>query len=62
MLLENNLEPKETFWFFSALTFLGFLWAWFLLLETAGKNLEETNEMFAQILYRAMSTTITSLG
>lgn len=47
MLLENNLEPKGTFWFFSALTFLGLLWAWFLLPETAGKNLEETNEMFA---------------
>lgn len=50
MLLKDTLEPKGTFWFFSALTFLGFLWTWFFLPETAGRNLEETNELFAQIL------------
>ena len=47
MLLKDTLEPKGTFWFFSALTFLGFLWTWFFLPETAGRNLEETNELFA---------------
>ena len=50
MLLKDTLEPKGTFWFFSALTFLGFLWTWFFLPETVGRNLEETNELFAQIL------------
>ena len=47
MLLKDTLEPKGTFWFFSALTFLGFLWTWFFLPETVGRNLEETNELFA---------------
>lgn len=62
MLLQNILELQGTVWFFYVLTLLGFLWAWFLLPETAGKNLEETNEMFAWMLYRAMSTKIASLG
>lgn len=47
MLLHDNLEPKGTFWFFSALTFFSFLWTWFLLPETAGRNLEQTNNLFA---------------
>ncbi|KAI9929340.1 hypothetical protein ASPWEDRAFT_111771 [Aspergillus wentii DTO 134E9] len=46
MLLQNAMQPKGTFWFFSAMTFLGFLWTWFLLPETAGRNLEETTELF----------------
>lgn len=47
MLLEDALQPKGTFWFFAAVTSLGLLWTWFLLPETAGRNLEETNELFA---------------
>lgn len=46
MLLEDALQPKGTFWFFSALTFLGLLWTLLFLPETAGRKLEETNELF----------------
>ncbi|BCR87970.1 uncharacterized protein ACHE_40534A [Aspergillus chevalieri] len=46
MLLEDALQPKGTFWFFSVLTFLGLLWTLLFLPETAGRNLEETNELF----------------
>ncbi|CAI7637003.1 unnamed protein product [Penicillium bialowiezense] len=48
MLLENALQPKGTFWFFSVMTFFGLLWTWFLLPETAGQSLEETNALFSQ--------------
>ncbi|KAJ5096203.1 hypothetical protein NUU61_005559 [Penicillium alfredii] len=47
MLLENALQPKGTFWFFSGVTFFGLLWTWFLLPETAGRSLEETNGLFS---------------
>lgn len=46
MLLENSLQAKGTFWFFSVMTFFGLLWAMFLLPETAGCTLEETNRLF----------------
>lgn len=46
MLLENSLQPKGTFWFFSVLTFLGLLWTWLFLPETAGRTLEETTGLF----------------
>ncbi|OQE16628.1 hypothetical protein PENSTE_c023G07783 [Penicillium steckii] len=46
MLLQNSLRPEGTFWFFSVLTFFGLLWTWFLLPETAGRTLEETNGLF----------------
>lgn len=46
MLLENSLQPKGTFWFFSVMTFFGLLWTVFLLPETAGRTLEETNGLF----------------
>ncbi|CAG8947906.1 unnamed protein product [Penicillium salamii] len=47
MLLENALQPKGTFWFFSAMTFFGLLWTGLLLPETAGQTLEETNTLFS---------------
>ncbi|KAJ5309083.1 hypothetical protein N7508_004462, partial [Penicillium antarcticum] len=47
MLLEDALQPKGTFWFFSATTLFGLLWTWFLLPETAGRSLEETNVLFS---------------
>ncbi|KAK9851223.1 hypothetical protein MYU51_010925 [Penicillium brevicompactum] len=47
MLLEDALQPKGTFWFFSVMTFFGLLWTWFLLPETAGQSLEETNALFS---------------
>lgn len=46
MLLQGSLKPEGTFWFFSVLTFFGLLWTWFLLPETAGRTLEETNGLF----------------
>ncbi|OQD73047.1 hypothetical protein PENDEC_c017G06818 [Penicillium decumbens] len=47
MLLENALQPKGTFWFFSVMTFFGLLWTLLLLPETAGQSLEETNALFS---------------
>jgi hypothetical protein len=47
MLLQNALQPKGTFWFFSTTTFFGLLWTWLLLPETAGRSLEETNVLFS---------------
>ena len=47
MLLQTALQPRGTFWFFSAVTLLGLGWAWFFLPETAGKSLEAMDEMFA---------------
>ncbi|CAG7917023.1 unnamed protein product [Penicillium olsonii] len=47
MLLENALQPKGTFWFFSVVTFFGLAWTWLLLPETAGQSLEETNALFS---------------
>jgi hypothetical protein len=46
MLLEDALQPKGTFWF-SVTTSFGLLWTWFLLPETAGRSLEETNVLFS---------------
>jgi predicted MFS family arabinose efflux permease len=46
MLLEDTLQPRGTFWFFSVMTFFGLLWTWLLLPETAGQSLEETNTFF----------------
>jgi predicted MFS family arabinose efflux permease len=46
MLLNNALKPEGTFWFFSVMTFFGFFWTWFLLPETAGRTLEDTNNLF----------------
>jgi hypothetical protein len=46
MLLDSALQPKGTFWIFSTVTIFGLGWAWFLLPETAGRTLEETNDLF----------------
>ncbi|KAL2838542.1 general substrate transporter [Aspergillus pseudoustus] len=45
MMLDDALQPKGTFWFFSAVAFFGFLWAVFLLPETSNRQLEETSKM-----------------
>ncbi|KAJ5683121.1 hypothetical protein N7462_006286 [Penicillium macrosclerotiorum] len=47
MLLQDSLQPKGTFWFFSVMTLFGFWWTWLLLPETAGQALEETNKLFS---------------
>jgi hypothetical protein len=48
MLLDGapGLGPKGTFWFFFAVTLLGFGFVWFFLPETAGKSLEGMDELF----------------
>lgn len=47
MLLPGSLAPSGTFWFFSAVTWLGLVWVWFFLPETAGKSLESMDEKFS---------------
>ena len=47
MLLQTDLKPQGTFWFFFAVTLLGLAWVWFFLPEMAGKPLEAMDEMFA---------------
>ncbi|RAK92446.1 quinate permease [Aspergillus costaricaensis CBS 115574] len=47
MLLDHDsLTPKGTFWFFTGMSLLGLLFTWCFLPETAGKGLEETNELY----------------
>jgi hypothetical protein len=36
----------KTFWFFAAVTFIGLLWVYFFLPETAGRSLEGMDELF----------------
>ncbi|KAJ5569733.1 quinate permease [Penicillium hispanicum] len=47
MLLVSGLSPAGTFWFFSGISMLGLIFAIWWLPETAGKGLEETNELYA---------------
>lgn len=41
-----GLGNSGTMFFFSAVTFIGFLWVWFFLPETSGKSLESMDRMF----------------
>lgn len=43
---QGGMSPLGTFWFFSAVTLLGILWAWFFVPETAGRSLESMNRLF----------------
>ena len=45
-MLVSRLKPQGTFFFFAAVTALGFIWQWFLLPETTGKSLESMDAMF----------------
>ncbi|EER25542.1 Sugar transporter family protein [Coccidioides posadasii C735 delta SOWgp] len=47
MLLETVMKPQGTFFFFAAVTLLGFLWMWFFLPETAGKSLKAVDGLFS---------------
>ncbi|KAF4628293.1 hypothetical protein G7Y89_g9861 [Cudoniella acicularis] len=47
LLYGQGLSPKGTFWFFAAVTFLGLIFVWFFLPETAGKSLEGMDELFS---------------
>jgi hypothetical protein len=44
----GGLSPNGTFWFFTAITAVGGLWAWFFIPETAGRSLEGTDLLFKQ--------------
>ncbi|RAL00699.1 quinate permease [Aspergillus ibericus CBS 121593] len=43
-----SLTPKGTFWFFTGMSLLGLVFAWFFLPETSGKGLEETNKLYGE--------------
>ena len=44
---EGGLGPAGTFWFFTVVTALGGVWAWFFIPETAGRSLEGMNRLFS---------------
>lgn len=44
----GGLSPKGTFWFFTVITAIGGLWAWFFIPETAGRSLEGMDLLFKQ--------------
>jgi hypothetical protein len=49
MLLETSsggLSPTGTFWFFTSITALGGIWAWFFVPETAGRSFESMDNLF----------------
>lgn len=43
---DGGLGPAGTFWFFTVVTAVGGLWAWFFIPETAGRSLEGMDELF----------------
>jgi predicted MFS family arabinose efflux permease len=46
-MLDDALQPKGTFWFFTAVALLGLLWAVVLLPETSNRQLEESSDVLA---------------
>ncbi|MCJ1424043.1 hypothetical protein MMC29_001930 [Sticta canariensis] len=44
---EGGLGPAGTFWFFTVVTALGGVWAWFFIPETAGRSLEGMDRLFS---------------
>ncbi|KAH8797923.1 putative MFS quinate transporter [Xylogone sp. PMI_703] len=48
----DGISPKGTFWFFAAVTILGFVWVLFTIPETAGRDLESMDRLFALPWYR----------
>ncbi|KAJ5667682.1 uncharacterized protein N7477_006252 [Penicillium maclennaniae] len=49
---DGGISPKGTFWFFGVVTFIGGLWVWFSVPETAGRSLESMDQLFALPWYR----------
>lgn len=43
---DGGLGPAGTFWFFTVVTAVGGLWAWFFIPETSGRSLEGMDELF----------------
>jgi len=42
----GGMSPQGMFWFFTVVTLLGGLWAWFFIPETAGRSLEGMDRLF----------------
>ncbi|RMD44721.1 hypothetical protein DV735_g296, partial [Chaetothyriales sp. CBS 134920] len=49
---KGGMDPKGTFWFFAAMTVLGGLWVLVTIPETAGRNLESMDRLFALPWYK----------
>ena len=49
---QGGIKPAGTFWCFSAITVLGFVWAWFFMPETAGRSLESMDKLFQLPWYK----------
>jgi len=49
---DGGLSPNGTFWFFTAITVLGGVWAWFFIPETAGRSLESMDALFRLPWYK----------
>lgn len=49
---DGGLSPNGTFWFFTAITCVGGVWAWFFIPETAGRSLESMDALFKLPWYR----------
>lgn len=43
---KGGLSPYGTFWFFTAITLIGGVWAWCFIPETAGLSLEQMDHLF----------------
>lgn len=49
---DGGMTAKGTFWFFFAITFLGGIWVWFTIPETAGLSLEAMDGLFNLSWYK----------
>jgi MFS family permease len=55
MLLATHLggiNPSGTFWFFAAVTLIGYVWVLFTIPETAGRDLESMDRLFSMPWYK----------
>lgn len=48
----GTMGPAPSFWFFTALTIVGGVWAWFFIPETAGRSLEAMDDLFTLRWYQ----------
>lgn len=48
----GGIDPEGTFWFFAVITIVGGIWVWFTVPETAGRDLESMDRLFALPWYK----------
>ncbi|KAL0934344.1 MFS quinate transporter [Colletotrichum truncatum] len=48
----GGISPMGTFWSFAAITFIGGVWVWFFVPETAGRSLESMDRLFELPWYK----------